>query len=89
MCCARKLDSDNVVRLLGIVSTSDPVLVLMELMANGDLKHYLQSIRPKVNGTAKIFLMFTSVANSQPGSFSRKGEMRMVHTAVIRCLRMN
>jgi hypothetical protein len=43
----KKLGSDNVVRLLGIVSKTDPVYVLMELMPNGDLKRYLQSIRPK------------------------------------------
>lgn len=42
----KKLDSGNIVKLLGIVSKSDPVLVVMELMVNGDLKHYLQSIRP-------------------------------------------
>ncbi|XP_076101459.1 insulin-like peptide receptor isoform X2 [Mytilus galloprovincialis] len=36
----------HVVRLLGIVSQSQPALVIMELMTNGDLKNYLRMRRP-------------------------------------------
>ncbi|UYV63309.1 InR [Cordylochernes scorpioides] len=36
----------HVVKLLGVVSQSPPTLVIMELMANGDLKSYLRSHRP-------------------------------------------
>ncbi|GAB6018965.1 hypothetical protein CHUAL_000605 [Chamberlinius hualienensis] len=36
----------HVVRLLGVVSKGQPTLVVMELMANGDLKSYLRSHRP-------------------------------------------
>ncbi|XP_067137296.1 insulin-like peptide receptor [Centruroides vittatus] len=39
----------HVVKLLGVVSKGHPVLVLMELMANGDLKTYLRSHRPEEN----------------------------------------
>lgn len=34
------------VRLLGVVSLGQPVFVLMELMANGDLKTFLRNRRP-------------------------------------------
>ncbi|XP_053147694.1 insulin receptor [Hemicordylus capensis] len=37
----------HVVRLLGVVSKGQPTLVVMELMAHGDLKSYLRSLRPK------------------------------------------
>lgn len=36
----------HVVKLLGVVSKGQPTLVVMELMANGDLKSYLRSHRP-------------------------------------------
>ena len=45
----RNFHSEHVVRLLGIVSVSEPVLVIMELMAKGDLKNYLRSLRPEVS----------------------------------------
>lgn len=44
----RKFDSEHIVRLLGIVSHGDPILVIMELMPGGDLKRYLRSLRPEV-----------------------------------------
>lgn len=36
----------HVVRLIGVVSKGQPAYVLMELMANGDLKHFLRLHRP-------------------------------------------
>nr|Q25410.1 RecName: Full=Putative molluscan insulin-related peptide(s) receptor; Contains: RecName: Full=Putative molluscan insulin-related peptide(s) receptor alpha chain; Contains: RecName: Full=Putative molluscan insulin-related peptide(s) receptor beta chain; Flags: Precursor [Lymnaea stagnalis]CAA59353.1 putative receptor for molluscan insulin-related peptide(s) [Lymnaea stagnalis] len=36
----------HVVKLLGVVSTGQPALVIMELMALGDLKNYLRGHRP-------------------------------------------
>uniref|UniRef100_H3B6P5 Tyrosine-protein kinase receptor n=1 Tax=Latimeria chalumnae TaxID=7897 RepID=H3B6P5_LATCH len=36
----------HVVRLLGVVSQGQPVLVIMELMTRGDLKSFLRSLRP-------------------------------------------
>ncbi|KAG8454851.1 hypothetical protein GDO86_001174 [Hymenochirus boettgeri] len=36
----------HVVRLIGVVSKGQPTLVIMELMAHGDLKSYLRSLRP-------------------------------------------
>lgn len=41
-----KLDCNHVVKLLGIVSKTQPIYVIMELMENGDLKQYLRSRRP-------------------------------------------
>ncbi|XP_065577459.1 insulin-like peptide receptor isoform X2 [Artemia franciscana] len=40
---------NHVVKLLGVVSIKQPTLVLMELMAHGDLKSYLRSLRPENN----------------------------------------
>ncbi|XP_072503390.1 insulin receptor-related protein [Notamacropus eugenii] len=37
----------HVVRLLGVVSQGQPVLVIMELMTRGDLKSHLRSLRPE------------------------------------------
>lgn len=48
----KQFDTAFVVRLLGVVSSSQPTFVVMELMANGDLKGYLRSHRPEYdNGT--------------------------------------
>lgn len=38
-------DTPHVVHLLGVVSTGQPTLVIMELMEHGDLKSYLRSHR--------------------------------------------
>lgn len=43
----KAFDTHHVVKLLGVVSRGQPVLVVMELMANGDLKGYLRSHRPE------------------------------------------
>lgn len=42
----KAFDTHHVVRLLGVVSIGQPTLVIMELMANGDLKGFLRSHRP-------------------------------------------
>lgn len=42
----KQFHTHHVVRLLGVVSQGDPTLVIMELMANGDLKSYLRRHRP-------------------------------------------
>ncbi|XP_055620712.1 insulin-like receptor isoform X2 [Toxorhynchites rutilus septentrionalis] len=42
----KQFDTHHVVRLLGVVSQNGPTLVVMELMANGDLKGYLRRHRP-------------------------------------------
>lgn len=42
----KQFNTNHVVRLLGVVSQGDPTLVIMELMANGDLKGYLRRHRP-------------------------------------------
>ncbi|XP_063706959.1 insulin-like receptor isoform X2 [Culicoides brevitarsis] len=39
-------DTHHVVKLLGVCSIGQPILVVMELMGNGDLKGYLRSHRP-------------------------------------------
>ncbi|PAA68353.1 hypothetical protein BOX15_Mlig024402g2, partial [Macrostomum lignano] len=40
----------HVVRLIGVVSENVPILVLMELMENGDLKTCLRQMRPDTDG---------------------------------------
>ncbi|XP_052873099.1 insulin-like receptor [Anopheles cruzii] len=42
----KEFNTHHVVRLLGVVSIGQPTLVIMELMANGDLKSYLRRHRP-------------------------------------------
>lgn len=44
----KAFDTAHVVRLLGVVSQGQPTLVIMELMAHGDLKSYLRSHRPDI-----------------------------------------
>lgn len=43
----KQFDTFHVVRLIGVVSQGQPAFVIMELMANGDLKGYLRSHRPE------------------------------------------
>lgn len=54
-CVMKAFDTHHVVRLLGVCSRGQPTLVIMELMANGDLKGYLRSHRPD-----------TELLNSEP-----------------------
>ncbi|XP_052889500.1 insulin-like receptor [Anopheles moucheti] len=42
----KEFHTHHVVRLYGVVSVGQPTLVIMELMANGDLKSYLRRHRP-------------------------------------------
>ena len=42
----KEFHTPHVVQLLGVVSKGDPPLVVMELMARGDLKGYLRAHRP-------------------------------------------
>lgn len=45
----KQFDTAYVVKLLGVVSISQPTFVVMELMINGDLKGYLRSHRAEYN----------------------------------------
>lgn len=49
----RQFNAHHVVKLLGVVSKAQPTLVIMELMANGDLKTYLRSHRPDCEENVK------------------------------------
>lgn len=42
----KKFDTYHVIKLLGVVSASTPVYVIMEYMEKGDLKNYLRTLRP-------------------------------------------
>ncbi|XP_060537020.1 insulin-like receptor [Cylas formicarius] len=50
----KAFDTAHVVRLLGVVSQGQPTLVIMELMAHGDLKSYLRSHRPDAESLNSI-----------------------------------
>lgn len=70
----RAFNTHHVVRLLGVVSQGQPVLVVMELMANGDLKTYLRSHRPDVcenpskqPPTLAVNIMSVDVPSSEVG----------------------
>ncbi len=41
------LQHDNVIRLIAVCLRSDPMLIVLELMALGDLKTLLRSLAPK------------------------------------------
>lgn len=45
----RSFTNHHVVKLLGVVSTGNPVFVCMELMEKGDLKNYLRDCRDDVS----------------------------------------
>ncbi|EFX64263.1 hypothetical protein DAPPUDRAFT_15977, partial [Daphnia pulex] len=40
----KEFNANHVLKLLGVVSKAQPTLVIMELMANGDLKSYLYAL---------------------------------------------
>lgn len=42
----RGIQSNFVVRLIGIVNSYEPIYVVMELMENGDLKSFLMNAAP-------------------------------------------
>lgn len=60
----KAFDTTHVVQLLGVVSQGQPTLVVMELMANGDLKSYLRSHRPDVES-------YNSTSNKMPPTLKR------------------
>lgn len=43
----RNIKTHHVVRLLGVVSKGQPTYVIMEFMAQGDLKNWLRARRPE------------------------------------------
>ncbi|XP_054158933.1 insulin-like peptide receptor isoform X2 [Oppia nitens] len=65
------VDCHHIVKLIGVVSVENPVLVLMEYMPNGDLKTYLRRNRPdsdenpnpRVPTFARIFQMAVEIAD--------------------------
>lgn len=64
----KKIDTYHVVKLLGVVSTSNPVYVIMEYMGKGDLKNYLRSQRESHQNQKKtlvdgIYLMAAQIAD--------------------------
>ena len=60
----RVFECHHVVKLLGVVSQSQPALVLMELMAQGDLRTYLRKCRPDM--TVSISIKFTNFSKMKP-----------------------
>ena len=52
----RAFECHHVVRLIGVVSRGQPAYVLMELMAQGDLKNFLRQHRPD----EEVILSFNS-----------------------------
>uniref|UniRef100_A0A1I8IAZ6 receptor protein-tyrosine kinase n=1 Tax=Macrostomum lignano TaxID=282301 RepID=A0A1I8IAZ6_9PLAT len=53
----------HVVRLIGVVSENVPILVLMELMENGDLKTCLRQMRPDTDGPDQLVLWCAQIAD--------------------------
>lgn len=73
----KNFDTFHVVKLMGVVSTTTPVYVIMEFMENGDLKSFLRSLRevhqrekkPLVDG---IYLMAAQIADGMAYLASKK-----------------
>lgn len=72
----RAFDSYHVVKLLGIVSKGHPSLVIMELMANGDLKTFLRLCRPD----DPVFLVLYFIICFPPLSKSPEKSFRLEFT---------
>lgn len=64
----KAFNTTHVVQLLGVVSQGQPTLVVMELMANGDLKTYLRSHRPDAES-------YNPSASKQPPTLKRSLQM--------------
>ncbi|XP_061387205.1 insulin-like receptor [Musca vetustissima] len=72
----KKFDTYHVVRLLGVCSSGQPALVIMELMKNGDLKTYLRAHRPDDRDeVAARNLRHRGAMSSQPPPLSRIYQM--------------
>jgi len=78
MCC-RAFTCHHVVMLYGVVSQGQPTLVIMELMAQGDLKNYLRHHRPteEVCEIAELCTCWSEHAVN----ISRNSHMPRVHCA--------
>jgi len=78
-------NTEHVIKLIGVVSQSQPVLVLMELMENGDLKEYLRKHRPddqnnrdghlQVPSLSKVLQMAADIADGM----AYLGNKKIVH----------
>lgn len=73
----KQFDTFHVVKLLGVISTTTPVYVIMEYMENGDLKTFLKSQREvpqKVNKLLVdgIYLMAAQIADGMAYLTSKK-----------------
>jgi len=72
------VECNHVVKLLGIVSVGHPVYVIMEYMAEGDLRTYLRSHRPSEDRSVKppslkeIFQMAIEIADGMLYLSSKK-----------------
>lgn len=73
----KQFDTHYVVKLMGVVSTSNPVYVIMEYMENGDLKSYLRRLREVHQREGKtlvdgIHLMAAQIADGMAYLASKK-----------------
>lgn len=73
----KQFDTFHVVKLLGVISTTTPVYVIMEYMENGDLKTFLRNqreVHQKVNKTLVdgIYLMAAQIADGMAYLASKK-----------------
>jgi len=66
----KKIKCHHVISLVGVVSKGIPVLVLMEMCENGDLKSYLRRHRPKDDQES---LVITAEDNNQNRSLKNNG----------------
>lgn len=73
----KQFDTYHVVKLMGVISTTTPVYVIMEFMENGDLKSYLRGLRDVYQKEKKllvdgIYLMAAQIADGMAYLASKK-----------------
>lgn len=73
----KQFDTYHVIKLMGVISTSSPVYVIMEYMENGDLKKFLYGLREVYQQEKKtlvdgIYLMAAQIADGMAYLASKK-----------------
>lgn len=78
----KRFDHKNVVRLLGVITKSEPVCTVMEFMLFGDLKSFLVARRHLAGGEEVSAVRLTCMALDAARALSYLAQLRYVHRDV-------
>ena len=70
---------ENVLRLLGVVTASEPMMIATEYMARGDLRNFLMGVRPRPGKETLSPVELASLATDVASGMAFLGEHRFVH----------